>query len=57
MLSKTSQKSDGRFVIQSAKNQFQGYSGIDKGTSFQLGALEMIILLASNGFANIHISV
>ncbi len=38
MLSKTSQKSDGRFVIQSAKNQSQGYSGIDKGTSLQLRA-------------------
>lgn len=57
MLSMTSQKFDSRYVIQSAENQSPGYSGIDKGTSLQLGAWEVLILSASNGPANIHMSV
>ena len=57
MLSKTSQKFDSRYVVQSAENQSPGYSGIDKGTSLQLGAWEVLILSASNGPANIHMSV
>ncbi len=37
MVSKTSEKSSGRFVRQSAVTHSQGYSGIGKGTSFPAG--------------------
>jgi len=42
-VSKTSQKSSGTFVVQSAVTQSQEYSGV----GIQLGVWEMLILLAS----------